>query len=192
MRRLQQEGQRQEEQAAIQQALAQLQEQRDAIARAARPNEPAGGTPAGTVAAPPSAAASASNATGGSQPPGSTGNPGTNPGGSQGQSGSTNPSGGGSGAGSGAGSAPGGPTIYAPPSGPAGPREVLPGQSGPGTTRELPPGSPNDNRAATVPYREVLRDYATQAAAALQSSYIPTGLRNYVKEYFSSLERSNP
>jgi hypothetical protein len=39
-----------------------------------------------------------------------------------------------------------------------------------------------------VPYREVYADYADQATAALEGSYIPLGLKRYVRDYFSSLE----
>jgi hypothetical protein len=39
-----------------------------------------------------------------------------------------------------------------------------------------------------VPYREVYAEYAEQAGAALEGSYIPLGLKQYVREYFSSLE----
>jgi len=41
---------------------------------------------------------------------------------------------------------------------------------------------------ANVPYREVYADYAAQAGAALEGSYIPLGLKQYVRDYFSSLE----
>ena len=37
-------------------------------------------------------------------------------------------------------------------------------------------------------YREVYADYAAQAGAALEGSYIPLGLKQYVRDYFSSLE----
>jgi len=46
---------------------------------------------------------------------------------------------------------------------------------------------PFDGQAA-VPYRQVYADYATQAAAALESSYIPLGMKQYVRDYFSALE----
>jgi hypothetical protein len=42
--------------------------------------------------------------------------------------------------------------------------------------------------SASVPYREVYADYAAQAGAALEGSYIPLGLKQYVRDYFSSLE----
>ena len=41
---------------------------------------------------------------------------------------------------------------------------------------------------ARVPYRQVYADYAGQAAAALEGSYIPLGMKQYVRDYFSSLE----
>lgn len=41
---------------------------------------------------------------------------------------------------------------------------------------------------ASVPYRQVYADYAEEAGAALEGSYIPLGMKQYVREYFSSLE----
>jgi hypothetical protein len=41
---------------------------------------------------------------------------------------------------------------------------------------------------ANVPYREVYADYAAQAGAALEGSHVPLGLKQYVRDYFSSLE----
>lgn len=42
--------------------------------------------------------------------------------------------------------------------------------------------------SANVPYREVYADYSEEAGAALDSSYIPLGMKRYVRDYFSSLE----
>lgn len=47
--------------------------------------------------------------------------------------------------------------------------------------------APEEGRAG-VPYREVYAEYAAQAGAALEGSYIPLGLKQYVRDYFSSLE----
>jgi hypothetical protein len=47
--------------------------------------------------------------------------------------------------------------------------------------------APEGGRAG-VPYREVYADYADEASAALEGSYIPLGLKQYVRDYFSSLE----
>jgi hypothetical protein len=51
----------------------------------------------------------------------------------------------------------------------------------------VPLPGPQGGRAG-VPYREVYADYAARAGAALQGSYIPLGLKRYVRDYFSSLE----
>jgi hypothetical protein len=42
--------------------------------------------------------------------------------------------------------------------------------------------------SSSVPYREVYGDYAEEAGAALEGSYIPLGMKQYVRDYFSSLE----
>ncbi|MFQ6101286.1 MAG: hypothetical protein ACE5OS_08630 [Anaerolineae bacterium] len=54
-------------------------------------------------------------------------------------------------------------------------------------TGGVPLPAPESGRAS-VPYREVYADYADQAGAALEGSYIPLGLKQYVRDYFSSLE----
>jgi len=51
----------------------------------------------------------------------------------------------------------------------------------------VPLPGPEGGRA-NVPYREVYAEYADQAGAALEGSYIPLGLKRYVRDYFSSLE----
>lgn len=67
----------------------------------------------------------------------------------------------------------------------------IPGQdTGQGTTEEREvenplPGAPNP---ALVPYRQVLQSYADAASQALDQSYIPSGLKDYVKAYFLGLE----
>jgi hypothetical protein len=47
--------------------------------------------------------------------------------------------------------------------------------------------APEGGRAA-VPYRQVYAEYASRASAALEGSYVPLGLKHYVRDYFSSLE----
>ena len=61
--------------------------------------------------------------------------------------------------------------------------------------REGEGGLPQDRRPlpaapgrATIPYREVYADYAAQAHAALEGSYIPLGMKQYVRDYFAALE----
>ena len=68
---------------------------------------------------------------------------------------------------------------------------VIPGQdSGEGETqvreRKDPlPGAPGE---ALVPYHEVYYSYLDAANQAVERSYIPSGLKEYVKEYFARLE----
>lgn len=45
-----------------------------------------------------------------------------------------------------------------------------------------------ESGTASVPYREVYAEYAAQAGVALEGSYIPLGMKQYVRDYFSSLE----
>ena len=66
----------------------------------------------------------------------------------------------------------------------------IPGQeTGQGTTEEREtenplPGAPNP---ALVPYRQVIQSYRDAANQALEQSYIPSGLKDYVKAYFLGL-----
>jgi hypothetical protein len=68
---------------------------------------------------------------------------------------------------------------------------TLPGQdSGQGESevreRENPlPGSPGD---ALVPYYEFYAQYLDAANEAMERTYVPEGLREYVREYFTRLE----
>lgn len=45
---------------------------------------------------------------------------------------------------------------------------------------------------SVVPYSQVFSDYADSASRALESSYIPLGMRDVVREYFSSLDPQTP
>lgn len=47
--------------------------------------------------------------------------------------------------------------------------------------------SDNPSGAVTVPYNQVFSDYANSANRALDQDYIPLGLRDVVREYFTSL-----
>ncbi len=46
----------------------------------------------------------------------------------------------------------------------------------------------NPDGDALVPYNQVYSDYRNAANRALDSDYIPLGLRDVVHDYFSSLE----
>lgn len=50
--------------------------------------------------------------------------------------------------------------------------------------------SQNPNGQSLVPYNQVYGQYRTEANRALESDYIPLGLRDVVRDYFTSLEPS--
>ncbi len=80
--------------------------------------------------------------------------------------------------------------VYAPeyPGGQGGEAMPLPGE-GQGETeyREVPKPPPEEGEAL-VPYDRVYGDYRDAAARALEHSYIPIGLKEYVRGYFGALE----
>jgi hypothetical protein len=39
-----------------------------------------------------------------------------------------------------------------------------------------------------MPYYEVFQSYLDSASQAIEQTYIPSGLKDYVREYFSNLE----
>ena len=49
-------------------------------------------------------------------------------------------------------------------------------------------GGEHPTGEALVPYNEVYASYYDVAAGALEGSYIPLGMKQYVREYFSALE----
>jgi hypothetical protein len=172
-------------QAALQRALSQLQASRQMLSQAGQ-------------------------ATASSQQPGqAAGNPGQAPGQSGQNPGNSPGSGGGSNAntlppfqGSGQakppqGQKPGstgsdlGQQVYAPRLAGGKKGEIfIPGQdTGQGTTQERQTKDPLPGvlNPALVPYQEVLQGYKDAANQALDQSYIPSGLKEYVKGYFESL-----
>jgi hypothetical protein len=60
------------------------------------------------------------------------------------------------------------------------------GQGGPATGETG--SSPHERGEALVPYNQVYTDYQAQAASALENSYIPRGLKDYVRAYFGALD----
>jgi hypothetical protein len=62
----------------------------------------------------------------------------------------------------------------------------LPGE-GEGPYRDTPRDVDEEGQAL-VPYDQVYGDYSRAAAEALEGSYIPLGIKEYVREYFSALE----
>jgi hypothetical protein len=66
----------------------------------------------------------------------------------------------------------------------------IPGQdTGQGTTQERQTNDPLPGtlNPALVPYQQVIQSYQDAANLALNQSYIPSGLKDYVKGYFESL-----
>jgi hypothetical protein len=68
-----------------------------------------------------------------------------------------------------------------------GERIDVPGQGEGGPPTGETEGEPREGRAL-VPYNEVYTDYQAQAVSALENSYIPRGMKEYVRAYFSSLD----
>jgi hypothetical protein len=83
-------------------------------------------------------------------------------------------------------------TVFAPwQRGQPGDPDFLPGrQTGQGqeTVRENQQPQPGASGAASVPYDEVYPSYAAAAAESMEREYVPSGLRDYVRDYFSHLE----
>lgn len=186
-----QAGQKIAAQQATQQALGQIQEGRREVAQAGKGDQGSG-----------------------TQGQGNQGSgQGNNQGGEQGQGGQGQKTGSGSGhgdsdgtGGDGTPQAPGGPSG---PNSPGGPGEktydpiFVPQRLGKGDGGELvtvpgqgdDSGSPTDEvngdpqtGQALVPYDQVYTDYQAQAASALENSYIPRGMKDYVRSYFSAIE----
>jgi hypothetical protein len=79
--------------------------------------------------------------------------------------------------------------IYAP--------QRIGGDGGPSISLETEDGSSplvegdfseNPTGETSVPYNEVFSDYSGQASQALESDYIPLGMRDVVRDYFTSIE----
>jgi hypothetical protein len=51
-------------------------------------------------------------------------------------------------------------------------------------------GSGTDNGALT-PYQQVYADFLEYAQTSLDRGYVPLSIKDYVREYFSSLDPSN-
>jgi len=62
------------------------------------------------------------------------------------------------------------------------------GQEGQETTNQGQSPQPGADNPALVPYSQVFQQYLQIAGQAMERAYIPVGLQDYVKEYFSQLE----
>jgi len=83
-------------------------------------------------------------------------------------------------------------TVFAPwQQGQPGDPDFLPGRQtdqGEETTHETAQPQPGAPGAALVPYAEVLASYADAAVETMEREYVPSGLKEYVREYFTHLE----
>jgi hypothetical protein len=83
-------------------------------------------------------------------------------------------------------------TVFAPwQQGQPGDPDFLPGRQtdqGEETTRETAQPQPGAPGAALVPYSEVFASYADAAVETMEREYVPSGLKDYVREYFTHLE----
>lgn len=91
------------------------------------------------------------------------------------------------------GEAPLGEQVYAPwERRPEDGQEIfIPGEDtdqGSTQVRELPEPLPGTPGSALMPYYEVYYTYLDAANQAIEQSFIPSGLKDYVREYFSNLE----
>jgi hypothetical protein len=82
------------------------------------------------------------------------------------------------------------PLIYAPQriGGELGENEIILEPDGSGAPVVQGEFAENPTGANAVPYNEVYGEYAEDANRALESDYIPLGLRDVVRDYFTSLE----
>jgi hypothetical protein len=80
--------------------------------------------------------------------------------------------------------------VYAPQflGGEGGEQVALPGTADPGGQAQPLPGQPAEPGKARVPYNEVYATYRDVAAEALEGAFVPQGMKEIVRQYFSSLE----
>lgn len=83
--------------------------------------------------------------------------------------------------------------VYSPWGRPGGEgeQEFIPGREGADgetTTHTESDPSPGAESTALVPYSEVYAAYQEAASQTMEREYVPTGLKDYVREYFSRLE----
>ena len=64
----------------------------------------------------------------------------------------------------------------------------LPREDDDGVPVGTSPGGPPTGEQARVSYREIYGDYAAEAGVALERDYVPLGMKQYVRDYFSALE----
>jgi len=65
------------------------------------------------------------------------------------------------------------------------------GTGGDGQTQQGSQQGPGSNNGAFVPYQQVYGDFYQYALTTLDRSYVPLSVKDYVRDYFSSLDPSN-
>jgi hypothetical protein len=60
--------------------------------------------------------------------------------------------------------------------------------AGQGATQSPHNPQPGAEGAALVPYADVWASYAAAAAETMEREYVPVGLKEYVRDYFTLLE----
>jgi hypothetical protein len=85
------------------------------------------------------------------------------------------------------------PQVYAPKriGGDLGPDQMVLEPDGSGAPVVQGDFAQNPNGSASVPYSQVYGNYADSANHALDSGYIPLGMKDVVRDYFSSLDPSS-
>ena len=66
------------------------------------------------------------------------------------------------------------------------------GTGGDGQTRRAARGrAPAPDNGALTPYQQVYADFFDYAQTSLDRGYVPLSIKDYVRDYFSSLDPSN-
>src|SRR4051794_15804775 len=84
-------------------------------------------------------------------------------------------------------------SVYAPFDrvGKPGDPSYVSGTGGDGQTQQGNTQGQGSNNGATVPYQQVFNDFYDYALTTLDRSYVPLSVKDYVRQYFTSLNPSN-
>ena len=84
-------------------------------------------------------------------------------------------------------------TVFAPFDrlGRPGDPSYVAGSGGDGQTQQGNQQGQGSNNGAYVPYDQVYGDFYDYALTTLDRSYVPISVKDYVRDYFSSLDPSN-
>jgi hypothetical protein len=65
------------------------------------------------------------------------------------------------------------------------------GAGGDGQTQQGNQQGQGSNNGSIVPYQQVYKDFYQYALTTLDRSYVPISVKDYVRDYFSSLDPGN-